>query len=296
MDDMSERVPEVVGFLCRWTLLALATATILAATCAVLAAMAGAPGNVRARLVIADVLFEQAGEKLTWAPCYQAPKARGGIGPRVMTKRPDGKLIFFASGIRAFYLPIPGDWPQRSRLRVRGVPYSSLAFEAGWMLIHPTPRGRRVYAFDATLAGVLRKAPASPWHACLRDAAARGGVAFFSGGPPENIPVLRRELLEYYGTIPLLYTRSDRSDALPTLIALSRKLNARKTPDRPMPIVITADAQLAQRCAAQGFPTHLVAHRPNRLKPRANLQIHPTFTELRATLATGATRRARRPQ
>jgi len=287
---MSERIPEAVGFVCRWALLALAAATILAATCAVLAATAAMPGNVRARLVISDALCEQAAGKHTWVPCYQAPEAHDGISPKVMAQRPDAELVFFVSEHQAFYLSISRERPERSRLRVQGVPYSSLAFDAGWMLIHRTPRGGRVYAFDATAARVLRKDPASPWHVCLQDASTRGNVVFFSGGPAEDIPAQRRDLHEYYGRIPLLYARSDRTDALRTLSALSRKLNSRKTPDRPMPIVITADAELAQRLAAEGFPTHLVAHPPSRLKARPNLRVHPTFAELRTALATDVSR------
>ena len=264
--------------------MALAAVTIPTATWAVLVATAAMPGNVRTRLVISDALCEQAIGKRTWVPCYQAPET-GGTSPKVMTRRADGEMILFGVEDRAFYLPISRERPPRSRLRVKGVPYGSLAFDTGRMLIHLAPRGGRVYAFDARVAHVLRKDPTSPWHDCLREAGARGNAVFFSGGPAQEIPALRRELHQYYGSIPILYARNDRADAMRTLSALSRKLNSRKTPDRPMPIVVTADAELAQRSAAKSFPTHLVAHRPAALKTQPNLHVHATFAELKTALA-----------
>ena len=274
---------EILGFLCRWCLLGGTAAVVAVVGWASLLATGALGDEVGSEFLMRDAVAcpADAGGRTVylWGHVRPAPAMPGmdvcladaaGQPLKVVRTRRKGCVLV--------YRRVPAG---RTRVTFRGMPYSTLAFQAGscWLLaVHPD---RPVFLFDARLALVLRRGSPADWHACRRDMLAQGELALFHPGPGRDFELCLRDLRSLDVSEPVLFDDHAPSPNY-TLRQAARALARARGQAME---VVTADESLAVRAARQGFLAHLVGPSSPPARPQARLKRHASPAKFKESMS-----------
>ena len=280
----ASRSREIVGFLCRWSLLA-ATGTVAAVVAwASLLATVGLAGDLDSHLLPRDAVVLPSppdGGMAYWRADLEPSPSRSGlpVGLLIAEGHPLG-LVCTQPGGCSMVLDNPqaGTIP----LRVRGAPYSAVAFQERRCQLLCVPAGRRVFLVDARMALAARRAQPDAWRDCLSAMKAAGQVALFHPGP---WPRLRQcaEALRARGVDEPILFDDRRPDPTYTFQSVGKRLRRRHR--REGIEVITADAQLARESGRERFCTHLVAEGASEAATGVPVRHHRSLANLKDFLS-----------
>lgn len=266
---MHDEVREITGFACRWCLLALAGAAMLASSWMGLRGAGPVAGGLRAAVVSADVLCRQSLRKKAHLRFYHVDLPAWPGATHVLVSLPDGTQLTdrrLREGLSG--VVIPRARAGQIELQVVGLPYGPVAFWQGRsVLVTAAPDvrpGRHESLVDGRVALSVPGPHTATWRRCMELMARRGQVAFFFVGSVEDYPAARAKLRHMHRNVPVEYAGPDDSAAYRRLRAIAGALNPGKAQDQPRPNLITGRRRLARQTGRRGFPTHLVgrADRP----------------------------------
>jgi len=274
---------EILGFLCRWLLLAGAGAVVVAVTWAGLAA-AEVSGRTHAQLLLRDWVAPPGradGAGVYLRAYLDPPASRSGLDIALLIAegRPLGVVRTY-NGSCGMLL----DDPQAGtmQLLVRGAPYSAMAFQARRCRVVCVPRKRPVFLVDARMALAARACGDELWPGCLRAMKAAGQVALFHPGPWGQFLQCRRALRAMGVAEPILFDER-RPDPTYTLLRVGKELRRRER--REGIEIVTADADLARQAADRGFGTHLVSDELAAVPAGVPLRLHASLANLKDSIA-----------
>lgn len=253
-----ERSQEVVGFLCRWCLLAAVGATILAVTWTSLLGVLGVASDLRTELVLPDFVVRPLDEanRAHWLEGQVTPPLSYPTVGLNMIVSPVQDLALAYWRERRWWVPASGLRPGSNRLLVRGLPYGPVAFQDCPLQVVCVARDRRVFLLDARLAlGAQLERPRT-LRECVGAMRRGGEVVLFHPGEVDRFVDCRRRLRNAGVELPILFDFR-RKGPLTVLRAASGRLGRGR--ERTGLEVVTADAELAREAAAARFRTHLVA-------------------------------------
>jgi hypothetical protein len=275
---------EIIGFLCRWLLLAGAGAAVAAVTWAGLVAAAEGPRRARAQLLLRDWVAAPGrddGAGVYLRAYLDPPASRSGLDVALMIA--DGRPLGVVRTYNGSCGMLLDDPPAgTTRLLVRGAPYSAMAFQARRCRVLCVPRQRAVFLVDARMVLAARARGDEHWPGCLRAMQAAGQVALFHPGPWERFLHCRRALRAAGAAECILFDGSP-ADPTGTLLRVGRELGRQ---DRREGIeVVTADADLARQSAGRGFATHLICQEAAAVPPGLPLRRHASLANLKDSIA-----------
>ena len=276
---MRDSPAEIVGFLCRWCLLALAGGT------AVLGAWAGA--------VATQAVADETGTSIIlpdgfWGPANSGrphlsgclSKALRRPNPAILMSLQAGRIQTLIGAKRVFYVLVPHAGPGANPVELRGIPYGPLAFQTAAATCFMPAAGRKIFLLDARTAASGRQADGEPLRQCLAELRRRGEVALFHPGPPDAFVHSRRQSLQAGMDLLMLCTVKDSGQAMQTLWDTAWALGGKAT-------VITDDRELAYMAAGDGagrFHVHLISAEAE-TRPSERLKQHPSLEKFKEYLA-----------
>ncbi len=260
------RHSELLGFFCRWLLLAAAGALVVTAAAAAIRATVGVAEDVRSRLHVADgVTATRSAEN------HRALIIRGFVKPEpvqgeriVCYAGSDGGISLGHQRGGSFHLVLPPPEQGTRRLTVCGLPYGGTAFQALDRRIVGVPAGRRLMLLDARWAGEVLESAPDRWRRLLRRMRVNHEVALYHPGERSAIasaePALRRA-----ADLPLLYD--------PTADNPGRSLRqvtrgVRGTHLHENTTVVTDDPGLADLAVRLRYRASLIGPQPRRGRDR----------------------------
>jgi len=272
---------EMVGFLCRWFLLAGAVVLIGLVAWECLLATVGVSQDVHSRFVVADTIVRSSDR--VESKCYQP-------GLLVGQRTPVGTAV--ALGVRMgrsvsvcwhnrgdrFWALWTQCQPGRVPVVYQGVPYSSLAFERQATSILGVPDGRTVTLIDMRLARTAGRDQADIWRQTIAALASSGQVALFFDGSSDQYAAVLAEYRQSGGDLPVVF----RKEPMPYIFRRIASDLARRR-DNAISIV-TANADLAAKTGQAGFGVHLIASGPAPTRPNRGVVRHASLEQFKDSL------------
>lgn len=266
---------EVLGFICRWLLLA--TAGLVSATVILVggSAAASAPADAQARLLLPDALW--LARPSVSLSAYTRPRESTGTGEVYLAVVPGGaqQMVYTDPRSQVSVVSLKNAAVGEHVVRLQGAPYGPLALERGSGRVIVVEPGSTVLAVDARLGGAAGHGPAPDLAALGRTLKTIGPVVQFV--EDDVGPAMRARQASSLG-LPFVWHepkgrlafKSDADyvrpvDQLATLGNLARTLDpGRGAPagSRSAIVVITADRELALSAARdryKRFEVHLVS-------------------------------------
>jgi hypothetical protein len=255
---MHENTREVVGFLCRWLLLAgVASAVVVTAIAGLVSISAPEPSRA-AELHVGDLIIAPPQKRYVPAAvfrgertCLKVPALLGQIGE-------SDPFEFAGDGQVQMILP---PWPRqegRYALHVRGVPFSPHALlgrRAEVRVIGPEETLVLVHAD----AWPHRRSEEGEVVELLGELDGRATVAICFDGPVEGLSALRRRLARAGLNLPVLWYHGRRESSGFGLEWLFRQAGGRRRTRADAPVLlIAADPRLAVWAARAGVRLHLL--------------------------------------
>jgi len=251
---MSNTTREILGFLSRWSLLALAGATVLASIYEGLVAAANISAGLNANLVMPDGISQPGMDRVAVLRGYVPAGALAGRAPMLMVRRDGQPPILAASRKDMVRAPIRSIDPGINRVFLQGLPYGSLALEGYEAIVLGAATERDLFLLDVRMLNDPSPAHTATVRDCLERLRALGSVGFFHSGPLEQFPRLRKQARQADAQTPVAFLKGDASDLTETLRSVAWTWSRRKR----RPVVVTADGRLASKAAAEGFAVHLI--------------------------------------
>ncbi len=272
---------EIVGFLCRWLLLAGAVVLIGLVAWECLLATVGVSQDVHSRFVVADSIVRASAKGDS--QCCQ-------WGFLVGQRSPIGTAV--ALGVRRSQPVSVCRHSYRDRFWVRwdncqsgsvpvayqGVPYSSLAFERNTANILGVPDGLPVTLIDMRLARAAASDHADIWQQTLAALATTGQAALFFEGSVDQFAAALAEYRESGGKMLVLF----RKESMPYLFSRIARDLARRKDDAIS--IVTANADLAAKAGRAGFVVHLIAPAPAGTRPGRGVVSHASLERFKDSL------------
>ena len=273
---------ETTGYLCRWCLLALAAAMVLASSAAIVAEVTSVPARADHDVVISDALWAQPGMFGLSLYGQVAAGPAGWEANRFLARGANrGVSLVPMSPVSvwlrpsAFGPPVGG-----SEIEIMPIPYAREAFGRWSVQLVGLAGGERVYMIDANMAALAQPTPSPQLLGLLEDLARRGRVVFICSGVGERFADFRRLVDRLDGQAMLICTNrlgptTSLDKAYLDKSGLSH-VRGRLT-------VITDDPACARQTASAKVRTPLVGRREGRRLPDSDyLTQHDTFRSLRA--------------
>jgi hypothetical protein len=271
---------EVVGFLCRWCLLALAGAGMVLVAWMTDLASGSVAADLKAAMTVPDAVWgRQQGAHLFGITSPAIPRCSYELA---MCGSAESELLFAPTVGRRIYPRLSVLRIGHNAVRIIGVPYSRHAFERDEALLQIVAPGRQVCLVDAAVAPGDGAADAAGFAESLRELQRRYDVAFFHNGSVEQFAGVRRYLRKEFPGIPLVFTVDDnlKSNTLPHAAWTLKKHEG----EPGEPAVVTGDASLAVSACKSGFRVHLVGAAAVRDKRAYKLQVHESFAKFKEYL------------
>jgi len=270
---------KMTGYLCRWCLLALSAALVLASSVAIVAETTGMPGDVANDMVLSDALWARPGPfrlalfgRITsgWA---------GWDMDRVLARGADQSLSLVAISPTGIAPSVKGPPDGHSAIDIMPLPYTREAFYRWSVQLVVLTGSERVYMIDAELA---RPSPSPQMRRLLADLRKRGPTVFICTGTGERFAGFRRLVDRLDDEAMLICT--NRHGQLTSLAKYylddSGLSNVRKHLT-----VITDNPACARQTVSMLVRTYLVGrHGPHRAPTSDYLTQHDTVEQLREYL------------
>ena len=241
---------EALGFVCRWFLLAMASAGVAAA--AYVGVVAASPRQDVSRAIVSDGVSVG---PIVEMPARLVPRPRDWRNARLLLRCGGQLACAEYQETDPFYLKLQGAGGDDLETRVFGVPYVYVMFGGDPGRMRLLPPGRRVFLIDSSvsLAGMGRE-PAL-WGRALVEMKRRGDLVFFHPGPAEDFEAFRADLRRKGLQAPVVCAFAE---ADPSRASLARAYyclggNARKGDPGD---VLTDRESLAVRAAGLQFRSH----------------------------------------
>lgn len=290
---MEDRIGEPVGFLCRWSLLALVGAIVLAAVSAMLTTAGAAIRNVSPNMAVGDVVCEESRKRDVVVVGIPLPAMETAAPAMVLGSVSGGPLMLSVGYGGYIVMRLPRPKTGRYQLRLIGVPYGPMAFYSDDVLVRVLPADEKVFLVDDRLALSIGPNQRSAWRQAVALMRRYGEFAVFHSGSASQLAAVRDRIRRAYHQAPVLFDDAGKGDSLRTLFRTSWALNPRRRRGKRRPRVITADADLARRAAAKGFGVYLVSPSPAAAMRRVT--VFASFGALRDRLvAVGSDSRGER--
>ena len=284
---MDSHAREKAGFLCRWSLLGLAAATVAVVMWAAVCAASSLGEDLHADVILTDSIWQADGRAVRRVTGYMHPPMR-----------PHAGMVFCAAprwaecvttGRRRFKLLVGGGAPGANRVTARGMIHGPLAFRSREAVMVLACPGVEVFLLDARLAGEALAGAPDKLRRLVGELGARGEAAFFHPGPAGAYAEARGALRRAGFSQPVLCElahgrrRSITANCIYTLRLAARDLGRGRLEHLQ---VITSDEQLASKATARGFATHLIAPQAApRARRHRRLRRHGSLEEAKAYLA-----------
>jgi len=263
---------EAVGFLCRWLLLFLAAAAVVAALGGVLAGTAPA-GQTASRMFVPDELA--AGTRKV----YVRGLVLAGVGEvtvPLLFQSADGCLSKGYAERESLYVEYHPPGPGSHRIVLQGMPYGPLTYERARNTVVIAAPAQPVFLVDARMAQELAEQRLPDLKECALLLGRRGVVAFFHPGRANELDRARAGLRRLGFDTPVVGSAKSEPGAMDAILRVG-------SATKQKPTVITSDAALARQAAGQGFRTELVGALPIG-GPSAMLHVHESLEKFKASL------------
>ncbi len=276
---MDESLKEAVGFLCRWTLLALAVAgTVLVGWASLAAAAAAAaPRRTPAPIVSDEIVVAPMSQRHVIA--HLSDSARIDLYTQFLFLPPDSRPRMVYGSRRKMYVLLEDLPPGSHRVHLQGIPYGTFAFEEMQGLCKVIAPGSEVLLFDARLYETPEGAMELP--RTLREARRSLEVVLIHPGPLESYRRLHREIRLRSSGVPYVFFTREPHNNMRTLNHVAWSLNRLWTNRPPL---VTADAELASVASAQGFPTQWIHPEPDERIEKRGVRRYESLSHFRRWL------------
>ncbi|MFP3938558.1 MAG: hypothetical protein ACLFVW_09480 [Phycisphaerae bacterium] len=280
---MIEEHREIVGFLCRWLLLAMVGAILLGAAWAGALATEAIAVETAARVVMPDGIARQ--RHNVWLVGYVRPRLPYSASTALLYQRGRAGDPRSASvrGGKVNWYPAVGD-AGLERFEFRGQPHGPLATQRCAVRLLTVSAHETVWLIDADWANRLSQDRGNELAGLLARLDARGAIAMFHTGPLNAFESCRDELRDKGFQYPILLELRDNGGPAYILRRTSRRIR-RWEHNRDM-FVITDDGEFARSAVEDGFRTHRVGEDSQPRVQSRLLTAHGSFDELKENLTT----------
>ncbi len=275
---MKEDISEIMGFLCRWALLAVVALTAGAGVYASMAATAEVVKGPTMDLVFADGIDAASGPR-----GFVLTSGKVSLKTRhfIVGQAGEGKKLLAHN--RSVNLSRAKLSPGVNEIEVWGIPYDSLAFRKYPASCLGDLTGRRVFMVDMRAANAWAIDDATMLTACLDEMARRGAVVMFFMGSLEKFTEMRARLNLIDVPSAMLFRQSAKPSpqwmALRTAQLLQSESNAASF------CLTTNQQNLAEQFAARNIAAYLVAPAGDAPASKVNLSVIPTMKDFQRRLA-----------
>lgn len=245
----------MMGFFCRWAILALVWLCVGMLALGAIAAGKAIEGDLYAGYIMPDAMWGFSQIKnvhLTGYASIRLPTWTSSMFIARQAREPINTV--WQSGNKV-YLPLVRPRVGMNTIMVRGNPYGPYAFQSYRAVAMVVDFGRVPILLDARLALDVRGKNVSAFDSLAEQLRQRGDLALFHPGPLDRYVYDRRLLAWFAPDLPLVFATKDEPDAMQTLWDTAAHFRAKL-------VVITSDAELAQRAAGdqnRRFIVHLVS-------------------------------------
>ncbi len=284
--SMNEHAREIIGQLCRWTLLAVTGTGLLAYVGGSVTFGPLAVGPTSARLRTVDVGFVPQPGKRLGSRMYLVPlDAQARFAP-VISIGPDGATDVWSMRGRRGWVRLP--WAGlEGFIEVKGAPYAALAFQQRRVWVQPRREDVPVIFVDARMILASADDPRRS-HRLIRALTHSAEVVLFSESPIG--PGHQEAQLLAHGSAPPIPLVSRLGGAGKAIRSFAREVGL-----KDKPVAITADPDLAARLARIAH-THLVGPLPAPDVPEgARLTYHSNMDALIDTMQVEFAAQATQP-
>ena len=285
---MHDTLKEIIGFISRWCLLALAGITVVIVGWAALTAASMTAVSAKAAVILSDEVWRQP-RRGAHATGYLISSGAILLRSQFLSCSP-GSAPSIVSGSGERIYPIAVDRPDGPwNVSIQGIPYGSFAFQRDRAICKVISSQRRVLAVDAELVENPPDSCSEELESFLAELQSRGQVVLADTGSPEHYRDLRNDLRYRYRQVPQVFAMPCTQDIMPAgrsdgvkdfngyvLDHMARTLRCAARKPRPqiaarrdwmLAAVITANSELASATAPR-FHTHLITgKRQGELKP-----------------------------
>lgn len=275
---MRDSSREILGFLCRWALLALVAATVLASVWAATASAAYVRADLGAGLVMPDVIHRP-GAKARLIGLAGIGTACGNTPP-VLAHRPDGRLdLTRASRCRVYCEPVLVH-EGANVVELEGTPFGSLSYRRYRAMIYGVTPGRPVFLLDTRMLSDASGVARADLTDLVRALDERANVGFFHAGPSETFAPLRNRARRVAPGVPVAWFFPAGEQPVGTVHRVARTCS----PAGSDPVTVTTDPKTAGISASQGLRTHFIGDRPVATDRPDRLTVHASAAKFKESL------------
>ncbi len=251
---MPDGLKGTIGFLCRWSLLAVAAGVAAGGAWAGALATHEVVSDADVIMVVPDAVLANP-SKVEWRGWIRPPGPHG-FAHAALSYRLGGPAIFTPTYGKRIHPQVDKHHIGVNRVTIKGNPYSAFAYQRTDALLCIVSLETDVFLLDARMA--LGATDPDQLAGCLAELRSRGQPAFFHPGPMRKFVDIRRRLRRLESSTPVIWEIMRDPEVFRAVKQFADRLR-RLRPGGPKPFVVTADVELARRAAKGGFFTYLIA-------------------------------------
>ncbi|MFP4053430.1 MAG: hypothetical protein ACLFV7_06155, partial [Phycisphaerae bacterium] len=249
---MDQHVKETTGFVCRWLLLAVSVAGILAAAGATAAGLVSMSLSRKGSMAVSDTFAEKPGQK-AWVVARATGKSMNAENNAMFSlSLSDGVLRLHPGYQGASYHQVATPAGSPERLKLIPSPYGPMPFRTFEGRSATIPPEREVWILDARL---LKDVPIGELSEVANALPGTAELIVIQSGPPEE---LARQGLAVRRAIPRALVFCSLGKQQPFRPTFRRARQALQRQDHRGLHVVTPDGTDALALARQGVSVHLV--------------------------------------
>ncbi|MFP4105231.1 MAG: hypothetical protein ACLFVU_03980 [Phycisphaerae bacterium] len=273
---MNESAKEIVGFLCRWSLLALMLGLLGLAGVGFLQATGAIGSEMEPELMLPDQIRLHRPERAEYLHVFADPPLRY-KGAAVVAIRQGGRVRMCGPLVQNAYCRIDPE-PGREEIAAVGNPFGALAFQRNPATMVTASAEEEVWIIDSDILLDLPRAPArsKPLRQLIGAVQSQGLAVVAESGTREEYAARRAAVREIAPDLPVvvrLRGRHYRQGAVRQIGRLFRR-DGRKPP------VVTCDDELAILAAREGHPVHLLTEGIGNPQEHPKIIHYRTLTQL----------------
>jgi len=274
-------IKEVIGFLSRWTLLALASGILLGGAWSGMLAASGVAADIRARVILPDAASDPPeGQPVRWIGHLDT--LRYHKMPLFLCHADYQRKPTVAIALKEKLVVVVSDprmGPQRVHLR--GIPYGPMAFRRHNPTVLIVPEDERILLVDARLAHRAVTEGAEGFRESLAAMRRTGQYVLVDFGDAEEFASRAGTLRRMFPDTALLWPVPVRP-ALAAKLAFVGHCFGRR--DRANLFLVTSDAETALSAARANVRVHYISGSGGPVEPHPLIHRHDGFDALRQGL------------